>query len=121
MTDETQDSGNDFQFYQLVVSLHAATMQQLGKTLHPVTGKLERDLTMAQQSIDMLDMLKRKTEGNLNEEEKSLLDRVLYEVRMNFVDESKKGDEPESDGDENSESESEESNDAATSSDDTKD
>jgi len=56
-----------------------------------VTGKIERDLSLAKQSIDLLDMLKRKTTGNLSEQEQTMLERLLYELQMNFVEESRKG------------------------------
>jgi len=80
----------DIPFYQLVVSLHAAAMQQMGKVASPLTGKIERELEQAEQSINLLEMLQRKTEGNLNEDEKKLLDHVLYELQLNFVDEKEK-------------------------------
>ncbi len=64
----------------------------MGKIASPVSGQVERNLEQTRASIDMLEMISEKTENNLTEEEKSLLDRVLYELRMNFVDESKKGD-----------------------------
>lgn len=82
----------DPQLYQLILSLHAGAMQQMGKVASPLTGKVERDLAAARTTIDMVDMLRRKTEGNLSGDEKKLLDRVLYELRMNYVDESRKGD-----------------------------
>jgi len=86
----------DMHFFQLVFSLQAGAMQQLGKIASPLTGKVERDLNLAKASIDMLDMLQRKTEGNLTVEEKRLLEHSLYELRLNYVEEVKKGDaEPE--------------------------
>ena len=81
----------DMHFLQLVYSLHAAAMQQMGKTMSPMTGKVERSLEMARNSIDMLDMIKRKTDGNLTGEEQQMIDRFLYELRMNYVEEMKKG------------------------------
>ncbi len=81
----------DLPFYQLVLSLQAATMQQLGKTISPVSGKVELDLTMAKGTIDLLEMLQRKTKGNLDADEQKLLEHVLYELRLNYVDEMKKG------------------------------
>lgn len=84
----------DPHFFQLVLSLQAASWQQMGKTASPITGKIERDLTMAKNSIDMLAMIEQKTKGNLSEEENKLLSHLLYELRMNYVDETKKGDEP---------------------------
>lgn len=80
----------DFQYYQLVLSLQAAAMQQMGKIAHPLSGKIERDLSLAKQSIDMLEMVERKTRGNLTDDEKKLLDHVLFELRLNYVDELKK-------------------------------
>jgi hypothetical protein len=84
----------DIHFYSLVSSLHMAAMQQMGKIASPITGKIERDLRQAETTIAMLDMLKNKTEGNLTREEAQLVDRFLYELRMNYVDEAKKKEEP---------------------------
>ena len=64
---------------------------------------MERDLGQAKNFIDLLSMIEAKTNGNLNDQEKQLLDHALFELRMNYVDETKKGDpEPEA-GDENDE------------------
>jgi hypothetical protein len=51
---------------------------------------VERDLLQAKITIDMLDMIKEKTSGNLEEDEKRILDTVLMELRMNYVDETKR-------------------------------
>ncbi len=77
-------------FGALVVMLHSAAMQQMGKIKHPVTGKIERDLPSAQDTIDLLDMLREKTKGNLSAEETRLLEQVIAEVKLNYVDESGK-------------------------------
>jgi len=84
------DSSPDMQFYQLVLSLQAGAMQQMGKIASPLSGQIERDLNMARSTIDLLEMLERKTKGNLNADEKNVLDHVLYELRLNFVDEQDK-------------------------------
>ena len=65
-------------------------MQQMGKIVSPVTGEVERDMTIAQTTIDILAMLETKMKSNLSEEESGFISRSLYELRMNFVDESKK-------------------------------
>ncbi|MFH1686796.1 MAG: DUF1844 domain-containing protein [bacterium] len=80
----------DPHFMQLVLSLQAAAMQQMGKVASLVSGEIERDLAMARQSIDLLGMLDTKTKGNLTDDEARILSHVLYELRLNFVDESKK-------------------------------
>jgi hypothetical protein len=74
-------------FSALLFSLHAAGMQQLGKIMNPMSGQVERDLEQAQATIEMLEMIKRKTTGNLSEAENKLLGRLLYEMQMNYVDE----------------------------------
>ena len=78
-------------FVQLVLSFHAAAWQQMGKVVSVITGKIERDMNMAKHSIDMLGMLEEKTKGNLTEDEQKYLTHALYELRMNYLDEVKKG------------------------------
>ena len=90
MTDDRQHEKYDLQFYQLILSLHGGAMQQMGKIASPVSGTVERDLAQAQATIDLIDMLKNKTRGNLSDEEQKLIDHVLYELRLNYVDEVKK-------------------------------
>jgi hypothetical protein len=88
----SDNQGNfDPHFLQLVLSLQAGAMQQMGKIVSAVSGQIERDLELARHTIDILGMVESKTKGNLTQEESRLLNHVLYELRMNFVDESKKG------------------------------
>jgi hypothetical protein len=81
---------NDFLFTQLVLMFHTLTMQQLGKIKSPITDKIERDLQGAQSSIDMLEMLKEKTKGNLSQDSERFLTGALRELRLNYVDEASK-------------------------------
>ena len=62
----------------------------MGKLKNPITDKVERNLEQAELSIDMLDMLKKKTGGNLTDEESDLIVRSLNELKMNFMDEKMK-------------------------------
>jgi len=78
-------------FMSLVLSLSQAAMQQMGKITNPFTGKIERNLEQAKVTIDMLEMLKEKTEGNLVEEENKLIGDTLATLQLNYVDEAKKG------------------------------
>ena len=73
-------------FQGLILSLAAGVMQHLGKTLNPVTRKIEKNLPAAQATIDMLDMLEAKTRGNLDEAETKLLTHMLSELKMNYVE-----------------------------------
>jgi hypothetical protein len=77
-------------FMQLVMTFQAAAWQQMGKIKNPITDKIERDLDQARYSIDMLEMLKDKTRGNLPEEELKFLTHVISELQLNFLDELKK-------------------------------
>ena len=78
---------NELLFLRLVSMFQMAAMQQLGKIASPVSNEVERDLEQAKFSIDILDALKEKTAGNLSEAEKDYLEKVLFELHMNYVDE----------------------------------
>jgi hypothetical protein len=77
-------------FVSLVTMFHLAAMQQMGKIKNPLTDSIERNLEAARESIDLLEMLRSKTRGNLSAEETRMLEQVLQELRLNFVDESSK-------------------------------
>lgn len=83
----TKEGVNEALFTQLILTLHAAAMQHLGKVMNPATKKVERDLEQARMTIDMLDILKEKTRGNLNPDETRLLEHLLFELHMNYLDE----------------------------------
>ncbi len=55
--------------------------------MNPVTNKIDRNLEQAKQSIDMLEMLRDKTKGNLSPESERLLSQFLSDLRLNYVDE----------------------------------
>ena len=63
------DEKNQLMFIQLVSMFQAAALQQMGKLKNPATDKVEKDMEQAQLSIDLIDMLKAKTKGNLSAEE----------------------------------------------------
>ncbi len=74
-------------FSTFVLSLGTAALYQLGVMSNPETGETaEPDPLIAQQTIDTLEMLRDKTRGNLEEEERKLIDSLLYELRMRFVE-----------------------------------
>ena len=92
-----QDQQNELLFMQLVMMFQGMALQNLGKVMNPVTNQIERDLDQAKNMIDILGMLDAKTKGNLNDNEQRLLEHALFELRMNYVDEVKKGDAESSD------------------------
>ena len=75
-------------FIGLVQSFQAAAMQQMGKVMNPFTQKIERDMAHAKLSIEMLEMLRARTSGNLTGQEARFLNHVLTELRLNFVAEA---------------------------------
>ena len=78
-------------FVGLLMQLQYTAWIQLGKVAHPGTGKVERDLEAAKDTIDLLGALEEKTRGNLHAEETKLLGHFLLELRMNYVEELKLG------------------------------
>ncbi|MYC14906.1 MAG: DUF1844 domain-containing protein [Gemmatimonadetes bacterium] len=86
----TQDQQNELLFMQLVMMFQGMALQNLGKVMNPVTNQIERNLEQAKNMIDILGMLDEKTKGNLNDNEQRLMEHVLFELRMNYVDELKK-------------------------------
>ncbi len=79
-------------FAQLVIMFQGACMQHLGKIKNPMTDAIEKDLEQAQAMIDLLEMLKARTHGNLTKEEDHFLTNVLRELKLNYVDEAGKKD-----------------------------
>jgi len=65
-------------FSSFIVSLASSAMVNLGEIADPVTQERKTNLGLARQTID-------KTRGNLDDEEKKLLESVLYDLRMRFV------------------------------------
>lgn len=73
----------DFNFFITTLALQASI--SLGHIPNPSTDKKEENLTQAKFIIDTLEMLQNKTKGNLTAEENTLLENMLYELRMQYV------------------------------------
>lgn len=81
-------------FIAFVISLASNAAVHFGDLPDPLSGeKRDPDLDAAAQVIDLLAMLEQKTRGNLTAEERQLLDQVIFELRMRFV-EARKGHSP---------------------------
>ena len=91
MADEKKAPTLDFN--ALVLSLGSSVIVHLGEAPDPTSGQKrdKPDLTMAQQSIDLLAMLQEKTRGNLTADEARFLDNMLFDLRMLYVQVSQRG------------------------------
>ena len=89
MTEQQLDKNSQL-FVGLISSLTSQAYIQLGKLKNPMTDKIERDLDGASLSIDIIAMLKEKSDGNLSPDESTFLERTLHELRLNYVSEKEK-------------------------------
>ncbi|MCC6649533.1 MAG: DUF1844 domain-containing protein [Candidatus Eisenbacteria bacterium] len=78
-------------FLQLILGMQQAAMMGLGKLMNPMTGKIERNLESAKNAIDTLGAIEARVRGNLEADEQRVLTQVLTDLRLNYVDELKKG------------------------------
>jgi hypothetical protein len=84
------ETGAAISFPAFVLSLAHTAAVHFGDVDDPVTGaRVEQNLEAAQQMIDILSLLEVKTRGNLTAEERQLLEQILYELRMRFVEAGK--------------------------------
>ena len=58
----------------------------LGLFEDPGTGKREKNLEQAKYSIDLLQILHNKMQGNLTDEDQKLIESILYDLRMRYVE-----------------------------------
>ena len=82
--------GFEINFSTFVLSLASSVQINMGLIPHPATRKPEVDLVSAKQTIDILGIMEEKTKGNLTKEEEQILKQVLFELRLQYVEVSKK-------------------------------
>lgn len=74
-------------FSSFCLSLGTSALYHLGVVPDPETGEpAPANLPVARQTIDSLEMLREKTRGNLDEDETKLLEGLLYELHLRFVE-----------------------------------
>lgn len=84
------DSGEhmpEMNFATFIFSLNSSALVHLGALSDPITGKFEKKLRVAKQTIDILGMLEEKTKGNLTDEEGNMLRNILQELRLKYIKE----------------------------------
>ncbi len=80
----------EINFSTFVISLSTQALMHLGEIADPLSGKVETDVTAGKQMIDILGMLREKTKGNLSSGEERLLEDILFDLRMKYVEAVKK-------------------------------
>lgn len=80
----------EINFSTFILSLGSSVMLNFGEIPDPITGKKEKNLLMAKQTIDILSLLKEKTKGNLTQDEENLLENLLADLKMQYVGLSRK-------------------------------
>ncbi len=87
--DGDEDALPKVDFATFVLSLSHSALMHLGEAPDPETGRVERNLELARQTIDLIAMLEEKTRGNLVGDEERLIGQILFDLRMRFVEQSK--------------------------------
>ena len=77
-------------FPTFVLSLGSSALMHLGESPHPSAPAAEKDLVMAKHTIDILSMLEEKTRGNLSPPEAQLMENLLFDLRLRYVEAAKK-------------------------------
>ena len=79
----------EINFSTFIFSLNTSALLHLGEIPDPATGKQQKDLAMAKQTIDLIAMLQEKTKGNLAPDEENLVKHILYDLRLRYVQKAK--------------------------------
>jgi uncharacterized protein DUF1844 len=69
----------------LFIMLATSALMNLGEAADPETGERVLDLGQAKEAIDLLSLLRLKTEGNRTDQESHLLEEMLYDLQLRFV------------------------------------
>ncbi|MES2963710.1 MAG: DUF1844 domain-containing protein [Bdellovibrionota bacterium] len=83
--DTKKMNGLEANFSTLVLSLGSSAAMALGLAPNPVSGAVEKDLDLARFNIDLLRMLRDKTKGNLNDDERKFIESIVTDLQMKFV------------------------------------
>lgn len=83
---DTAEALPEINFSTFVIGLSTQALMHLGEIANPMSGKVESDVPTAKQMIDILGLLKEKTRGNLNASEDQLMEDILFDLRMKYVE-----------------------------------
>lgn len=90
MSEENQKTDNrsgelQMDFSAFILSLNASSLIHLGELPDPQARERSVNIPAARHTIEILEILKDKTAGNLEDEEQKLLDDILYTLRLKIV------------------------------------
>ncbi len=85
MKDDSSQPLPEVTFSAFIISLGTAALVCMGEAQDPASGKIRKDMPLARHNIDVLEMLRQKTCGCLDEREKALLDNLLCDLRLKYV------------------------------------
>lgn len=72
-------------FASFLVSLGSSALVHLGEIPDPASGATTRELVLAHHTIEVLGLLQEKTKGNLDDDERQLLEALLFELRTKYL------------------------------------
>jgi len=76
-------------FSSLFLPFYTQALFKLGTAEDPVLKKIDENIDLAKRLIDLLDLLKEKTQGNLKSEEETLLNNGLHQLKMLYMEKTK--------------------------------
>lgn len=82
-------AADEVDFSTFVLSLATGALISMGVAPDPTTKQVTKNLIVAKQNIDILGMIREKTRGNLSDEEEKLIENLLTEIRLRFVQASR--------------------------------
>ncbi len=83
---EPEEPLPEINFSAFIISLSTQALMNLGEIADPRSGSVAKDIPVAKQMIDIIGMLREKTKGNLNGGEDKLMEEMLFDLRMKYVE-----------------------------------
>jgi Domain of unknown function (DUF1844) len=87
---QRRESAPEITFATFVVGLSTQALVHLGELPDPQSNQSAPDLPAAQQLIDIIAMLESKTRGNLDHDEQAMLESILFDLRMKYVERARR-------------------------------
>ena len=87
--EKSEDMIPPLELSSVILPFFTQALVQMGQVAGPADKKTEENLDLAKRMIDLLDLLKQRTEGNLKPEEEKFLSHCLHQVRMIYMEKTK--------------------------------